>query len=221
MGPGPATPGVDEIRRYHLDRLNDALRRSGTWGGETTIGVFLDDVAFVHGAGEEWRAAKAELRQRGAFAPTGVGGAVRAVLPGYRDGDAVVASVYAEVVRRLGWLTVDRTLSDDEYELVRGQGHRWEERDHGRDDLRAELGPPSVSIGGDNPRYSSTLVYAPADPGADVVCFHFAGTHDRYAPEVRVHAEPVLVAVRHGRGAFRDTFTFTPAGAAYRHGGPS
>ncbi|MGW5190605.1 hypothetical protein ACWEOO_15210 [Kribbella sp. NPDC004138] len=215
----PALPGRDEIRRYNLDRLNQALRRPGMWGGEVTIRLFLDAVAFVDGGHEEWGREHDDLRARAAFTSVGVRGAFAAILPRYADTDAAVASVYAEIAWRHGWLTVDRTLPDQEHRQLSADSGRWGARDFQLDEIQAELGPPSVLFGGHNPRYGKTLAYAPTDRDSGLVCLHFAGTYDWTAPDPQPETQPVLVAVRYGGGAFADTFTFTPMGDAYRDNG--
>ena len=57
-----ARPGLDELRRYHVNRLDEALRRPGMWGGETTIRLFLHAVAFADGQDEVWRQEQYALR---------------------------------------------------------------------------------------------------------------------------------------------------------------
>lgn len=210
-------PGLEEIREYHLERLNQALRRPSMWGQETTIRLFMDEVAFVSGMGELWKQDLDELRQRGAFTAAAVSGAFAANLPSYRDHGAAVASVYAEIAWRRGWLAVDRCLPDDEYGRLCAAGDRWSGRDYRLDEIEAELGPPSVLIGGGNPRYAKTLAYAPTARDRGLICLHFASTYDWNAPRSQPEP-PVLAAVRYGAGAFVDSFIFTPAGAAYRCG---
>jgi hypothetical protein len=217
VNPDPvARPTLDEVRRYHLNRLNDALRAPGMWGHETTIRLFMDDMAFVDGVAETWRQEQQALRDRGAFNALGVRGVVVDLMPRYRDGGSTVASVYAEIAWRHDWLTVDRTLSDRDLAAIRDDPASWCARDRNLDDVLSNLGPPSVRIGGSNRRYSKTLAYATADRTQHLVCLHFAGLYDWDAPAPQPERAPVLVALRLGDGTFRESFTFTPAGAAYR-----
>jgi hypothetical protein len=55
-----ASPSLDEVHRYHLRRLNDALRRPGMWGGETTVRLFLDS-ARDYGLSSCARAARTRI----------------------------------------------------------------------------------------------------------------------------------------------------------------
>jgi hypothetical protein len=111
-------PDLDTIRQYHLDRLNQALRRPGMWGGEVTIRLFMDTVAFVQGMRESWSQDQDELRQRGAFTSTGVRGAFATILPNHHD-DGAIAPVYAEIALRHRWLTIDRYLPDEAYRRLK------------------------------------------------------------------------------------------------------
>lgn len=208
-----ARPGLDQVRRYHLNRLNEALRRPGMWGGETTIRLFLDAVAFADGLDEVWRQEQQALRDRGAFNALGVQGAVAELMPGYRDHGGVAASVYADIAWRHGWLAVERTLPDADLQRLLDRA----DQDRNLDEALAEFGSPSVPIGGTNPRYAKTLAYAGSDHGRPLVCLHFASVYDWEGEQPQPDSSPVLVAIHHGEGAFRNGFTFTPAGSAYRN----
>ncbi len=208
-----AEPSLDEVRSYHLDRLNHALRRPGMWGGETTLRVFLDAMAFVDGRGAVWQQEQDTLRDRGAFRSLGVRGVLAHVLPGYDDG--AVASVYAEIAWRHGWLIVDRVMPTEQHRRLCLDAD-WCARDRNLDEVLEELGPPSVRCGGGNIRSSKTLLYAAADRACGLVSLHFAGTYDWEAPQPQPESPPVLVAVRHGDGPFLDTFAFTPKGFGQR-----
>jgi hypothetical protein len=83
----------------------------------------------------------------------------------------------------------------------------------------AEFGEPSMLIGGSNPRYPKTLVYAAAHADSPLIFFHLwnggrpeADTYS-YSPE---HPQPVLLAARCGGARFVDGFFFTPIGSARR-----
>ncbi|MER7441556.1 hypothetical protein [Micromonospora avicenniae] len=208
-------PSLEEIRDYHVTRLNLALRRPGMWGRETTLRLFMDAVAFVDGLDEVWQAEQEQLRARGAFTSLGVHGAFADVLPGYLDDGSAVASVYADIAWRHGWLRVDRTFPTDDHQRLRDGASRWCDRDRDLDEILAELGPPSVLLGPSSPRNPKVLAYA-ADRSHGLVCLHFASIYDRTTRQVKSDSPPGLVAVRYGDGVFLDSFTFTPAGTAYR-----
>ncbi|MFD5922279.1 hypothetical protein ACFVYP_36675 [Kitasatospora sp. NPDC058201] len=44
-----------EVREYLLTQLNGALRRPGMCGGETTLRLYLDAVAFADAAEPAWQ----------------------------------------------------------------------------------------------------------------------------------------------------------------------
>ncbi|MGV9776739.1 hypothetical protein ACWDS7_32515, partial [Streptosporangium sp. NPDC003464] len=65
-----------------------------------------------------------------------------------------------------------------------------------------------------------TLAYTTERVTDLMICFHLwngtdPGTRSSWSP---AHNEPILLAVRCGRGPFKDTFTFTPQGSMRRPG---
>jgi len=54
---------------------------------------------------------------------------------------------------------------------------------------------------------------ASADRTRGLVCLHFASRYNWNAPQPQPVSSPMLLAVRQGKGAFPDTFTFTPTGS--------
>ena len=176
----------DDLRRYLLGQLNAAVRRPGMYGGEAVILTLLDALAFADDRTDRWQVELDALVARGAANAAMVSGAVHEVL-GHRCED-VMASVYADLAHRQGWLSLD---ADSRIPGVLG------ERDCVLDDVIAEYGEPPLWLGGTNPKYSKTLAYP--DRSGSLVFFHFM-------PELR------LMATRRGDGGFRYSFVFTPAG---------
>ena len=72
-----------EIHRYLIDQLNSALRRSGMYGGECAVRMLFDHLLYAEAqdAGA-WGQLQREWEERGAWAPTGVTGAVQQYFPG-------------------------------------------------------------------------------------------------------------------------------------------
>ncbi|GAB3143168.1 hypothetical protein GCM10027290_19100 [Micromonospora sonneratiae] len=94
--------GPDETRRHHLAQVNRVLRRPGMYGGnEIAERLLLEAMAAVDGSLERWWAECDGLRERDAFAATGVVGAYSYILPASALREAT-ASVYAEIAHRLG-----------------------------------------------------------------------------------------------------------------------
>ncbi|MEV0326962.1 hypothetical protein AB0H63_11015 [Micromonospora echinospora] len=141
-------------------------------------------------------------------------GAYSNILPAGALRDAT-ASVYAEIAHRLGWLELDRALSEAEFEQLNTDVGEWVTQDRALPEITKTFGPPSLWIGGTNPFYPKTLAYTTAEPGHDLICFHLwndvanipAGTGLQ-----GVHPEPVVLAVRHRPGTFPESFSFTPEG---------
>jgi len=203
----------EEVHRYLLGRLNDALRRPGQFGGEVALVLLGDVVAHCRSQEKLWQEELDALRMLGAAYATGVSGVFSAILPGVGRHDDAVASVYAEIAHRNGWLHVDPPLSRCEYDDIRSGIPATCARDRTFTEILADLGPPSVHCGGVNRRYPKTLVYLTSRAEDPAICFHFWNAGE--ADPGRVPTEPTLLAARTGHGRFVDTFTFTPAGRTH------
>jgi hypothetical protein len=210
---------MPDARRHHLTKVNDVLRRPGMYGrDEMAERLLLEAMAAVDGVLDQWWEQCDALRERGAFAATGVAGAYGNILPA----DAVrcaTASIYAEIAHRLGWLYLDRVLPETEYQQLADRIEEWVTQDRTASETVEAFGAPSLLIGSNNPYFPRTLVYATADPEQRQICIHlwnaFAGSSSE--PGLRgVHAEPVVLAVRHRPGAFPGSFSFTPEGTRRR-----
>ncbi|MEU1086695.1 hypothetical protein ACFYPN_28790 [Streptomyces sp. NPDC005576] len=84
-------------------------------------------------------------------------------------------------------------------------------------DVTAEFGPPSVLFGGSNPLHGKTLGYLREDPQRPMVFFHlWNGVEPGAASWPSKHEQPLLLAVRLGRGSFHESLIFTPEGERRR-----
>jgi hypothetical protein len=208
---------VQEVLDYLITRLNGALRRPGMYGSELAIRLFLDAVAFADAAEQAWQKELEGLRTRRALSATGVAGAFLDLWGDAHEGS--VASVYAEIAHRQGWLRLDRTLTSAEHDVIRRVSATWCRKDRLLSDIVTAFGPPSVLFGGNNPNYPKTLAYATDRPDDGLLCFHLWNS---FVPSpspssASVHAEPVLWAFRDGGTLlFTDGFIFTPEGSACR-----
>ncbi|MFI0811851.1 hypothetical protein [Streptomyces echinatus] len=205
-----------EVREYLLTHLNDTLRRPGMYGGEMALRLYLDAVAFAHASEQAWQQELKDLQTRQGSSSTGVRGAFQALWGDTHEG--AVASVYAEIAHRQGWLRLDRTLTSAEHDEIRRVTGTWCRKDRLLSDVVTTFGPPSVLFGGNNPNYPKTLAYATDQRDDTLLCFHLWNS---FAPSpssssASVHAEPVLWAFRDGGTLFTDGFTFTPEGSARR-----
>ncbi|MEU4508175.1 hypothetical protein AB0G05_01645 [Nonomuraea wenchangensis] len=212
--PGPRSSA--EIRSYLIGQVNQALRRPGMFGGETSLRLLFDHLAYAEHQEKEWARAVRSLRMRGAFNSLGVTGALATVLPDL--GEDGVASIYAELAHDRGWLQPDTTLTAGDHASLRRRITAWAAHDRTLTDVRKEFGSPSVLLGGTNPFYGKTFAYLTEQATEPIIFFHlWNGCHDETETTWRpIHDEPVLLAVRCGRGAFKDTFTFTPEGSRRR-----
>ncbi|MEU6025261.1 hypothetical protein [Micromonospora sp. NPDC047134] len=122
-------PGLESVRRHHLAQVNRVLRRPGMYGGsEIAERLLLEAMAAVDARLPQWWAACEELREREAFASTGVVGAYGGILPVGSLRDAT-ASVYAEIAHRFGWLELDRALSEVEFHKMSTDIGGWVTQD--------------------------------------------------------------------------------------------
>ncbi|SEU34901.1 hypothetical protein SAMN05421811_112140 [Nonomuraea wenchangensis] len=216
MTTSPEPRSSTEIRTYLRHQLNQALRRPGMFGGETALRLLFDHLAYAEHQETEWAQALRSLEMRGAFNSLGVTGALATVLPDLRDDG--VASIYAEAAHDRGWLQADRTLTTEDHASLRRRITAWAAHDRTLTEVREEFGPPSVLLGGTNPFYGKTFAYLTDQATEPIIFFHlWNGCPDDTGTTWRpVHDEPVLLAVRCGRGAFKETFSFTPEGSRRR-----
>ncbi|MFD7137286.1 hypothetical protein [Streptomyces sp. NPDC059894] len=207
---------AQDVREYLLTHLNGALRRPGMYGGETALRLYFDAVAFADAAEQAWREELKDLQARRASFSTGVRGAFQDLWGDAHEG--AVASVYAEIAHRQGWLRLDRTLTSAEYDKILRTSETWCRKDRLLSDVVTAFGPPSVLFGGTNPRYPKTLGYATDRRDDTLLCFHLWNSFvpGSSSSAASVHAEPVLWAFRAGGALFTDGFTFTPEGSARR-----
>ncbi|MEU6375668.1 hypothetical protein [Streptomyces sp. NPDC046909] len=221
MVPPRAVVSADEIHAYLVRLLNDSLRRPGMYGDEGALILLYDHLLFAEGQPDAWREAAEVLRERGACTATGAQGVYRELI---RGGDQFgMASVHTEFAHRRGWLQPDRVLDARAHEALLGRVRQWAAEDRVWADVTAEFGPPSVLLGGTNPRYGKTLGYIGEDPERPIVFFHlWNGNPDADAPSwPPTYPEPLLWAVRFGDGPFRESFTFTPRGQRLQPSSPS
>ncbi|OHV61353.1 hypothetical protein BCD48_40040 [Pseudofrankia sp. BMG5.36] len=207
-----------EIRSYLADQMNAALRRPGMYGGEIALRLLFATLAHVERLDARWEAELDLLRARGLFTSTGVTGALDGVLPDGRSQDGAIASVYAEIAARFGWLVPDRGLSAAEQSALVQQAADWAGDDRTLGEVLSTWGAPSVWLGGKNPLYPKTLAYLVDDPQAPLVCFHLWNQIEpREGPGLNpVFPEPMMLAVRLGHGPLSTTLTFTPEGQRRR-----
>lgn len=208
-----------DMRMYLIDQVNDMLRRLGMFGGEPALWTLFDHLFYLEDQGHSVGELYESWRDRNAFAPTGVQGALGRLLPDNLN--SALPSMYAEAARDHGWLRLDRTLTPDEYAQLRGSIEPFTEQDHTWSDVVDAFGQPSVLFGGTNPLYEKTLAYATADKSDPMVIFHLwngvdADTQPTWPP---MHVDAILLAIRCGSGPFADSFVFTPEGTRRRPAG--
>ncbi|MCW3816949.1 hypothetical protein ONA91_21105 [Micromonospora sp. DR5-3] len=96
---------------------------------------------------------------------------------------------------------MDRLLTPAEYADLRAALPEWVAEDHAVSDIHTRFVPPSLLLGGTNPRYAKAYLYA-ADRFRPLLCLHLCRDFD----------EPVLLVAREGGQPFGESFWFTPEG---------
>ncbi|MEU2611077.1 hypothetical protein ABZ570_05720 [Micromonospora sp. NPDC007271] len=197
----------DEIRAYLRTQVNHAVRRTGAYGGERALDVLFPALAHAEGVEDEWAAERQLWRAQGWWASTGIRGAIDLLLPDSRiRADDAVASVYAGYAYRAGWLAPDRLLTPAEYADLRAALPQWVAEDRRVSDVHRRFGPPSLLLGGGNPRYPQTYLYA-TDRFRPLLCLHLWNDFNEPLGD-----EPVLLVARQGGQPFGESFWFTPEG---------
>lgn len=141
----------------------------------------LEWLGWLHDRAPEVGAARhALIRLEHAHPPEaidGVAAALRAAMPDVTDVSREAASRWAEVAWRLGFLTLERTLTDDELDRALSVPHElWLRRERGSVEVEDELGEPSFVIGPHLPGRPTACVFCYASTvDRPWVCFDFDG----------------------------------------------
>ncbi|MFE6835446.1 hypothetical protein ACFVFI_11510 [Streptomyces sp. NPDC057705] len=203
------------LRAHCVGQLNSVLRRPGAYGDLDTAVWFLMDHLLVVEKDDPgaWAAEQSRLTESGAWYADGVQGAFEKLLRLETGRDVHAASVYAEFAHRRGWLTLDRTLSKDEYDAVRGALHDWCAADRDLPDAVTAFGEPSVVFGSANPRTGKALAYATTAPEDPMLVLHLWNDYGSG------RTQPAVLAARIGGDLLPESFTFTPFGRLPRPSG--
>jgi hypothetical protein len=159
----------EAVHERLMTELHGSLRRPGMYFGcpmDQELGYLrtLDLLCFVDEREPALDTERERLRRVGARYPSnliaGVSNALRMVMPDVEEFSSEVASVYAEVAHRLGYLRVERTVEPealDSTHALFGEstfGRNWTARD-----VEQALGAPSFQVGTGN-----VLGYASSQP---------------------------------------------------------
>ncbi|MFJ9744021.1 hypothetical protein, partial [Streptomyces sp. NPDC101166] len=123
---------------------------------ESVAGGRLRDLCYLDDRDDEYEHLRESLRR---FGKLGVHGPFAATFGVDGRCTAEVASVYAELYHRFGYLPVERQLDTDEW-LPLTRVREWAgDRDFRRSEVEAAFGTPSLRVG------TRVSCYAPADQG--------------------------------------------------------
>jgi hypothetical protein len=179
--------------------------------------TLLDDLCFLDGRDEADCALA--LQRVDSHGKRGVAGPFEALF-GRPRCQAEVAGVYAEIFHRLGYLTVARTIGEQEWAELAGRlRDRFEDRDLRRSETHTLLGPPSLNID-----RGTVLCYAADDPAAgwlfvdspaDYVRRYQAGTGGYRA---EADSDPLVRSLRLSSQPFENGLILTMYGKVQRWG---
>jgi hypothetical protein len=212
---------AEELRARWLDLIALIMKRTGMYaatGSEMQLLALhlLKDLCFLDDrdadAEREWSRLLRTYGKRGAVGP------FEALFESRRC-QAEVASVFAEVFHRLGYLSVGKLVSGDRWqEMTSGLRDRFEDRDVTQDGARGLLGEPSLVID------RKVLCYVPEDPAAGWL---FIDCHAEQARRYNVgrgsytadrDAEPLIRSVRLSGQDFESGLILTLYGKTLRWG---
>ncbi|QEH32193.1 hypothetical protein OJF2_06620 [Aquisphaera giovannonii] len=202
---------IHQVRDRLLDTLRQAVQRPGLFGGtdfgvELVMQTLLRDLTFIDEREGDLKAAMDDLVARGQFSSMAVRGSFLQYVDSRNSYGDEVASVYAAVAHRLGYLTMGSTVPDADFGRMRlGLPVVCRDRDWTAGDVIARFGPPSLRVGW-------VFAYVPAD-GSRWLYFDFDGAsageleRDCLLRDVRIPADHFslgLVFTPHGRSICPD-----------------
>lgn len=182
---------------------------------ELLASQLLMDLCFLDDRDADAETERSRLRSYG---KRGVPGPFEAMFAS-RQCQEEVASVYAEVFHRLGYLSVGNLVGGDRWhEMTAGLREQFEDRDMTQGEAVNLLGEPSLAVG------RRVLCYAPADPAAGWL---FVDCHAEPARRYEVgrgcytadrESEPLVRSVRRPGQGFESRLILTLYGKTQRWG---
>lgn len=210
---------AEELRDRWLDLVTKVFARVGMYastGSEMQLYAanLLGNLCFLDEREDEFRAATDELGKYGKF---GVHGPFTAIFGAERRCVPEVASVYAELFHRFGYLSVDRLLTADEWAPFADMRDWVADRDIRRGEVEAAFGTPSLVVD------KQVLCYVPADGSGWVFVDCWDERTPRYQPgqgsfDVPVETDPLVRDIRVPADTFEDGLVLTLFGRVLRWG---
>jgi hypothetical protein len=211
---------AEELRARWLALIESVMKRTGMYAGtgremQLLGGQMVRDLCFLDDRDADGGRELSWLLKR--FGKLGVAGPFEALF-GSPSCQAEVASVYAEVLARLGYLAIDRPVSGQRWQELTAGARHFEDHDASQADAERILGEPSLIVD------RRILCYAPAAPAAGwlfVDChaerplYYDAGL-GRY--EAVRGVAPLVRSVRLPEQDFEAALILTPYGKTLRWG---
>jgi len=174
------------------------------WGVWLLLHYLLEDLCFIDQQEDRLRNELDSLWNRDLCRSTGMIGAIKDRIAGADFGNEV-ASIFAPLAFRLGYIDLDRHLDDGEWRrLTKGLRSRVTARDWSPQEISELFGRPSLEIG-------TIFAYAPGIADASWVYFDFVRP-----TEMASYNELILRTARLPARAFYRELAFTPFGRLYK-----
>jgi len=206
---------IEEFRAHKLHLLQQMLQRPGMFmAHEEVLWFWLNDMLFVDNRPDAWEIERDRLRAQGRYRSTGVQGGFQNLeartrkreptepaYPFFRHTDEVM-SVFAEVFWRLGYLTLNRQLTAEEWQSLNASLNSFRTGDFRQADVVRIAGDPSLIVA------SKIICYAGPDCKKPWCFFDFERLPyqhpDRNNPFLRHvrfqgRSEPEMIVTEYGK----------------------
>jgi hypothetical protein len=213
---------AEDLRARWLDLIVSIMKHTAacaTTGREMQLlaGHLVTDLCFLDDRDAD---GEQELSRLQSYGKLGVTGAFEALFGSPRC-QAEVASVYAEVFCRLGYLAIGNLVSEERWqEMTAGLRRNFEDHDVSQSEAERILGAPSLVVD------RTVLCYARADVAAGWLFIDCHAEQPRYYDAGRGSytmvrdIEALVRSVRLSGQDFESGLILTPYGKTLRWGGP-
>ncbi len=198
---------IEAVKANYTKILARALKRPGMYLGESLISEYLQLLCFIDEKEELYKCELDKFVKKGTKSNSGVAGAFEMILGKYQRDAHDVASIYAELAFKLGYLKLTHFLTNLEYSTACKRSDSLSKKDWTTLGIIDELGTPSWSNCNPNRHYSCTFVYTTENPIEQWIFFDFWNDFSK----IETHP-PQLRNIRIPSNKFKNSFKFTPFG---------
>ena len=216
---------IEEMHRRKLELVEFMLTRPGMFGSgralELAYRTEFGDIAFIEERETELEAAYTEWERNGYRTCRGFTGAFETTPPFDEHATDELALTFAEIAWQMGWITLPRLLSADEWTTLHASFPlKAIRRDWTPDEVLRLAGPPSFQFGS---HWRRRRAYASTDKRGGWICFEFEPKLDKPKGKRRSELLPTpeevdlrLRSIRRTKRYFTDSIALTPFGRSLR-----